>query len=264
MVRRRVLVTGAAGRVAAQLLPGLEHAYELRPMDRACDDDEGGDSRLVIGDLTDQAILARALDGVDAVVHLAGNPDPAAPWGRLREPNVEGFAVLLAAALAADVRRVVFASSVHAMGAYEGVGQWPVDPAWPPAPCCAYGATKAFDEALARVYAYRSDISLIGLRLGLCAPRASAAEAVSGWLRPSDLQSIVIGALDTAVPFGVYHALSWPSRWRWSIDAARADLGYEPERDDADAALPPEAGQGRLSTCAAGAGFGRTSPAQPQ
>jgi NAD+ dependent glucose-6-phosphate dehydrogenase len=264
MVRRHVLVTGAAGRVAAQLLPGLEHAYELRPMDRACDDDEGGDSRLVIGDLTDQAILARALDGVDAVVHLAGNPDPAAPWGRLREPNVEGFAVLLAAALAADVRRVVFASSVHAMGAYEGVGRWPVDSAWPPAPCCAYGATKAFDEALARVYAYQSGISLIGLRLGLCAPRASAAEAVSGWLRPADLQRIVIGALETAVPFGVYHAVSWPSRRRWNLDMAMADLGYDPERDDVEAALAPEAGRGHLSTCVPGAGPGRPFTAEPR
>jgi NAD+ dependent glucose-6-phosphate dehydrogenase len=255
MLRRLVLVTGAAGRVAAQLLPSLDDAYDLRLMDRAGDDAADTDPRLVLGDLTDHDVLDHVLQGVAAVVHLAGNPDPAAPWGRLRDPNVEGFATLLDAALGAGVRRVVFASSVHAMGVYEGTGRWPVDPAWPPAPCCAYGATKAFDEALARVYAYRSQVSTIGLRMGLCTPQASPAEAVAGWLRPADLQRIVIGALETAVPFGVYHALSWPSRRRWNIESAVRDLAYEPLRDEADASGSPDRAEaeGHLSTCA-GAG----------
>lgn len=261
MVRRRVLVTGAAGWVAAQLLPGLEEAYDLRLTDRVGGDPLESDSRLVVGDLMDPAILDDVIEGVDAVVHLAGNPDPTAPWGQLREPNVEGFAALLAAAHAAGIRRVVFASSLHAMGAYEGSGRWPVDPAWPPAPCCAYGATKAFDEALARAYAHRSGISMIGLRLGLCAPGATAAQAVSGWLRPVDLRRIVIGALETATPFGVYHAVSWPSRWRWDITTTRADLGYAPERDDRERSWGPDAGRGHLSTCAPGAGPGRTATA---
>jgi nucleoside-diphosphate-sugar epimerase len=250
MVRRQVLVTGAAGRVAAQLLPALDDAYDLRLMDRAIEDVADTDPRLVRGDLTDHDVLDHVLEGVDAVVHLAGNPDPAAPWGRLRDPNVEGFATLLDAAHGAGVRRVVFASSVHAMGVYEGTRQWPVDPAWPPAPCCAYGATKAFDEALARVYAYRSQVSTIGLRMGLCSPQASPTEAVAGWLRPADLQRIVIGALETAVPFGVYHALSWPSRQRWNIESAVRDLAFEPLRDDMVISGSPDAAEGHLSTCA--------------
>jgi UDP-glucose 4-epimerase len=257
MVRRRIVVTGAAGRVAGQLLPALEDAYELRLMDRAGDPDGRGDARLVVGDLTDRTVLDQVLDGVEGVVHLAGNPDPEAAWGQLREPNVEGFAALLAAAHAAGVRRVVFASSVHVMGAYEASGRWPVDPDWPPAPCCAYGATKAFDEALARVYAYRSDMSLIGLRLGLCTAEASAAQAVSGWLRPVDLQRIVIAALDAKGRFGIYHAVSWPSRWRWNIETAMNELGYEPERDDAQGAWVPEAGGGHVATCGPGTASGR-------
>jgi nucleoside-diphosphate-sugar epimerase len=201
--------------------------------------------------LTDQAVLDRALDDVDAVVHLAGNPDPDATWDELQEPNVEGFVALLAAARRHGVRRVVFASSVHAMGVYEGSGRWPIDPAWPPAPCCAYGATKAFDEALARAYAYQSGMSLVGLRFGLCTPRASHAEAVAGWLRPSDLQRIVIGALATDVRFGVYHALSGPSRPRWNIDTTIRDLAYEPEGDGPEeSARRPQPADTHLSTCA--------------
>jgi nucleoside-diphosphate-sugar epimerase len=246
MVDRQVLVTGAMGRVAAQLLPALRERGEPRLMDRneAQDGDDG--SPLITGELTDRRVLDEALDGVDAVIHLAGNPDPEAPWQALREPNIEGFAELLVAARDHGVRQVVFASSVHAMGAYEGRKRWPIDPAWPPAPCCSYGATKAFDEALARAYDYRTGMSLIGLRMGLCAPEATPAEAVAGWLRPADLQHLVIGALDADVSFGVYHAVSWPRRHRWDIGTAVHDLGYDPERSDDH---PPEIAGDALTTC---------------
>jgi UDP-glucose 4-epimerase len=248
---RRILVTGGTGKVAAQLIPGLRERYELRLVDRAADQDERG-VPLVAGELTDRPVLDRALEGVDSVVHLAGNPDPAASWTELQEPNVEGFEALLAASREHGVRRVVFASSVHAMGAYEGLGQWPIDPAWPPFPCCKYGATKAFDEALARVYAYRSDMFLIGLRFGLCTPQASPAEAVAGWLGTTDLRRVVVAALETDVRLGVYHAVSWPSRHRWNIEPTVRELGYEPERDGGpDEDRAGRTGDEHLSTCAA-------------
>jgi NAD+ dependent glucose-6-phosphate dehydrogenase len=243
----RLLVTGATGRVAGQLLPGLE-GRELRLMDRAAADDDGpAGAQVVVGELTDRDLLDELLDGVDAVVHLAGNPAPDSSWAELREPNVEAFTALLSAAQKHGVRRVVFASSVHAMGVYEGQGRWPIDPAWPPAPCCAYGATKAFDEALARAYAYRSPMSLVGLRFGLCSPTPSDAEAVAGWTGPGDLQQIVNAALEADVSFGVYHAMSWPSRRRWNLDAAVRELGYQPERNGPD--LNHDAGAGHVSTC---------------
>jgi nucleoside-diphosphate-sugar epimerase len=249
VVSSRLLVTGAAGRVAWQLLPGLTERYDLRLTDRVGVADQSAGSTLVVGELTDHHLLDELLGSVDAVVHLAGNPDPGSSWSGLREPNVEAFTALLSAARRHGVQRVVFASSVHAMGVYEGLGRWPVDPTWPPAPCCAYGATKAFDEALARVYAYRSTMSLIGLRLGLCAPAASEAEAVAGWLGPADLQQLVIRALETDVTFGVYHAMSWPSRRRWNLDVTIRELGYEPDREGCPEADDGDAGAGHLSTC---------------
>jgi NAD-dependent epimerase/dehydratase family protein len=257
MESNRLLVTGASGRVAEQLLPGLPERYDLRLTDRS--GEVGSD--LVAGELTDHDLLDDLLEGVDAVVHLAGNPDPSSSWSQLRDPNVEAFTALLSAARNHGVRRVVFASSVHAMGVYEGLGRWPIDPAWPPAPCCAYGATKAFDEALARVYAYRSTMSLIGLRLGLCAPTATAAEAAAGWLGPADLQQIVIRALETDVTFGVYHAVSWPSRRRWNLDATVGELGHEPNRKEPWTTDADDAGARHLSTCTLEEGVGPTNQA---
>jgi nucleoside-diphosphate-sugar epimerase len=243
--RDTLLVTGAAGRVAQQLLPGLDPGANVRRTDVEPADDDAG---LLTGNLTDPDLLDRALDGVDVVVHLAGNPEPTAPWQQLQQPNVEGFVALLAAAERHGVRLVVFASSVHAMGAHEGSGHWPVDPSWPPAPCCAYGATKAFDEALARAYAYRTGLSLVGLRLGLCSPDPTPDEARAGWLAPVDLRQIVRRAVEADVGFGVYSAVSWPSRRRWDLRTAMEELGYEPVRDDSDEGADP-AGDAHLSTC---------------
>jgi hypothetical protein len=244
---RQVLVTGAAGRVGQQLLPGLRERVDLRLMDRVPVADADGGGRVLVGELTDRRLLNDAVAGVDAIVHLAGNPDPEASWRDLRDPNVDGFAALLAASRDRGVRRVIFASSVHAMGSYDGRWRWPIDPGWPPAPCCSYGATKAFDEALARAYDYQTEMSLIGLRLGLSTPEASPAEAVAGWLRPADLHRVVLGALETDVKFGVYHAVSWPGRRRWRIDATINELGYQPEHDDVPepADAPPTTCSGR-------------------
>ncbi|MDP9394790.1 MAG: NAD-dependent epimerase/dehydratase family protein [Actinomycetota bacterium] len=243
----RVLLTGAMGSVGDQLLPALEERYDVRLLDRAADGDRAAEPRTVIGELTDPDVLDRALDGVTAVVHLAGNPDPDAAWHELREPNVEGFVKLLAAAQRHGVRRVVFASSVHAMGAHEGSRRWPVDPAWPPAPCCAYGATKAFDEALARAYAYRTPMSLVGLRMGYCSPDATPEQKVAGWLGTPDLRQIFLRALVADVRFGVYGAVSWPSHARWDIGTAMRELGYEPERSE-DAG-EPDVDAAPLCTC---------------
>jgi NAD+ dependent glucose-6-phosphate dehydrogenase len=246
----RLLITGAAGRVAAQLLPALVGRQELRLTDHSGEARTPSGSTVIVGELTDRDLLDELLDGVDAVVHLAGNPDPGSSWSELREPNVEAFTALLSVARSRGVRRVVFASSVHAMGVYEGLRQWPIDPAWPPAPCCPYGATKAFDEALARAYSYRSRMSLIGLRLGLCTPAPSDAEAAAGWTGPADLQQIVVRSLESDRTFGVYHAMSWASRRRWNLDATIAELGYEPDRENGHLGdVSADAGDEHLSTC---------------
>lgn len=234
----RVLVTGAAGRVAQQLLPGLQE-YGLRLMDRTR---PRGTADAVTGELTDRSVLAEAVDGMDAVVHLAGDPDPEADWRDLEPANVDGFVALLAAAQQAGVRRVVFASSVHAMGQYEADGSLPIHPLWRPAPCCLYGATKVFDEAIARVYARRGRLSTIGLRLGATTPRPTEYGQLPGWLGPADLRQLVTLSLTTDVRFGVYPGISANTRSRWDICTARQDLGYAPVLDSEDYAGDVDAG----------------------
>jgi hypothetical protein len=88
-----------------------------------------------------------------------------------------------------------------------------------------------------------------GYELGLCVPDPTAA-AAAGWTGPADLQQIVIRALETDVRFGVYHAMSRPSRQRWSLDATVRSSATSPNAraaplDD----LAPDVGAAHLSTC---------------
>lgn len=232
MSPRTVLLTGAAGRVARQLLPGLG-AYRLRLLDRTAPGDVPEGAEVLVGELTDRTLLARAVEGMDAVVHLAGEPDPEADWDDLEAPNVDGFARLLEAAREHGVRRVVYASSVHAMGRYEAEGRVLIDPTWAPAPCCVYGATKAFDEALAGVVAHRGGPSTVGLRLGATRPEPGAARDLPGWLGPEDLRRLVVRALEADVVAAVYPGVSANTGGRWSLTTARVELGYEPVQDSA-------------------------------
>ncbi|MFF0269883.1 NAD-dependent epimerase/dehydratase family protein [Kribbella sp. NPDC004536] len=209
----RVVVTGAAGNVAQQVLPALEQRYELRPVD------------LADGDLSDAAVAGRLVADADAIVHLAGNAQPSASWDELFAPNIVAVANILAAA---RKKRVVFASSVHAVGQYrEGI----VDSHSPAAPCCSYGASKAYAEAAANSHCYQFGGSAICLRLGACTPEPPALDALEHWLGPEDLQQLVIRALETPVRFAIVPGISANTGSRWST---ANPIGYSPTQDSAN------------------------------
>lgn len=216
----RVLITGAAGGVAALLLPGLRERHEVRETDR-----RGGGP--YAGDLTDPAFAAEVVEGMDAVIHLAANASPEATWEELYEANLVAAANVLDAAAGANVRKVLLASSGHAMGQYVRPGAL-VSPALPPAPCCPYGASKAFVEAAGRVAAYRHGIHVVVLRLGAVYPVPPALEAMAAWLAPDDLRQLVDRALEADVRFTVCHGMSANQPAQWDL---ANDIGYRPLND---------------------------------
>ncbi len=119
--KRRVLVTGAAGLIGSYFAERSREAYDLRLMVRG---DEDGIEKLaawgevVTADLADLDRLKELCAGIDIVLHLAGTPDAAALWKDLLEANIVGTYNIFAAAKAAGVRRVVYASSIHAVSGY--------------------------------------------------------------------------------------------------------------------------------------------------
>ena len=223
-----VLLTGAAGGVGTFLRRGLPAlGWKLRCYDRRpiLDDPDA-----VTADIRDPVALAAAMDGVDAVVHLAGIPTEDT-FDRIRDANIDGSYRVFEAARAAGVGRVVYASSNHAVGFLPRQELAPV--AVPPRPDTFYGLSKAFGEALGQLYADRHGMAVACLRIGSCFQRPTSTRQLSTWLSPADTVSLVDAALRAPSPgFTVVWGVSANTRNWWDLTAARA-LGYE-SVDDAE------------------------------
>jgi len=228
---RSVLLTGSEGIIGTALrdrLPDL--GWRLRGFDRVA----GAD---VVGELTDPAALDAAMAGVDAVIHLAGQPTEG-PWPVIRESNIEGCFQLFEAARRAGVRRVVFASSNHAAGftprPSDEAAELPPDT--PPRPDTLYGVSKVFGEALGRYYHDRYGFEVACLRIGTFADRPPDRRALSTWLSPDDCARLVDCCLRSPE---LGYALIWgvsanADRW-WSLVNP---VGYRPESDASLAGTP--------------------------
>ena len=225
----KVLVTGAAGsigRTVVRGLPGLGH--EVRGLDLV----DGPSLPLgwVTGDCLDPAVADEAVSGVDAVIHLAGNPSEASLPESL-ESHVHTTGRLLEAMVAHGVRRMAYASSNHAVGHTPASERLQVETR--PRPDTYYGVAKAAAEALLSLYADRRGISSVALRSGSFGTRPTSVRELSTWLSPDDAVRMVDAAIRTTEPgFHVLYGISANTRAWWDLGAGRA-LGYDP-KDDAE------------------------------
>ena len=115
------LVTGASGYLGVEMVRQLRaQGRDVRALVRRWDAEQllmGTGASAVLGDVTEPATLAPALEGVSRVFHMAGVVGHrASDDARLQRVNVDGARNLLDAAARAGVERVVFTSSVGAMG----------------------------------------------------------------------------------------------------------------------------------------------------
>lgn len=255
MTTTTVLVTGASGRIGGFLRTRLvrpgRHLRLLTP-DPLPPLAGTGDEELLTGSVLDEELLARASAGADAVVHLGGIPTEAG-FDAVVETNVVGGRRVLEAAHRAGVRRVVLASSSHALGfrrreeAVDGV----LPDGLAPRPDTYYGWSKAAVEHLAQLYADRFGQEVVSLRIGACTERPHTERDLAIWLSPDDVGRLVEAALTGPVEgHVVVWGVSRNTRAWWSQAAARA-LGYEAHDDSevfAADLLRARAEAGRSST----------------
>ena len=245
---QRILITGASGRVGRMLRSRLARpGRALRLTDRGPQTEpvRGEAVELCTGDITDPRFMDTVCDGVDAVVHL-GALKTEDTWENLIRVNVDGARTVLESARHAGVRRVILASSVHAVGFYREPGTRPTPPGVPaptardgvPAvlpmrPDSYYGVSKAAVEALGSLYADRYGMAVFALRLGDCAPEPPGEWALHSWLSPDDCGRLVEACLSADVTgYRVLWGVSRNTRRRWSLAEGEA-IGYCP-RDDAE------------------------------
>ncbi|MFC4584587.1 NAD-dependent epimerase/dehydratase family protein [Sphaerisporangium corydalis] len=228
---KNILVTGAAGRIGACLADGLpEYGHTLRLLDKVAIDRAGHE--VVVCDVTDAKALEGAMDGVTAVVHLAGIPSTSASFERLLTANIEGTYRVFEAARLAGVERVVYASSNHAAGFTPRQESAPAGT--PVAPDSHYGVSKAYGEALGRFYSDRYGMRVASLRIGSFRDRPKSPRELSTWISHGDMVRLTHACLTSPdLTYAAVWGVSANTRSWWDPAAGLA-LGYEP-RDDAEA-----------------------------
>src|SRR5215216_610280 len=153
-----ILITGAAGGIGTRLRQLLKGVYpKLRVSDVRAPADLGPDETFVPAELSDLAAVEKIVQGVDGIVHLGGF-SVEGPWETILNSNIVGCYNLFEAARKAKVKRVIFATSNHAVGYYPRRRKIGIDEHV--RPDSRYGVSKAFGEALGAMYAYKHGLSV--------------------------------------------------------------------------------------------------------
>ncbi len=241
-----VLLTGASGRVAEAILADLGDEYDWRLLDRYPPEvDVPGET--VVADVTDREAVREAVEGVGAVIHLAGDPRPEAPWESVLTNNIDGTQVVFEAAVDAGVERVAFASSNHAVGAFETDERTPdlyrahddfrLDGTELPRPGNLYGVSKAAGETLGRYYHDAHGLSVVCVRIGNLTkghPPEDYERGQAMWLSYRDCAHLFERCLEAEYGYEVVYGISDNDRKYYSIERARDVLGYDPRDNSAD------------------------------
>ncbi len=239
---KRILITGAAGDVGSRITPLLKAIYPEVVLSDLREPANCHGLRFVKADLAQVSEVAAAVKGIDAIMHLGGFSVDG-PWDAILSANIVGCYNLFEEARKAGVKRIVFASSNHAVGFYPRSETIPADVTL--RPDGRYGVSKAFGEALGAMYAMKHGIGVTSLRIGNVNEKPLDARRMAIMLHPEDLvQLIRIGFETPDLVYEVLYGMSDNKRAWWDNARAR-ELGYKPKHRSEDFAEHALAEQAR-------------------
>ena len=228
---KKLVLTGAAGQLGSRL---------REPLSKMCDvlvstdlaEDVGAlfdGETYVKADLSSLDAMVDLLKGADMVVHFGAIGDEA-PWDDILQSNIIGAYNIWEAAYRNGVKRVVYASSVHAVGMHKKTDTIGLDV--PHRPDTYYGLAKCFSEDLASLYWDKRGVESVCMRIFSCAP-ATNARSIGTWLSYDDLIHLVERSVDSpVVGFSIVYGIS--DNDRAVVDNTKArHLGYRP-KDNAE------------------------------
>ncbi|WP_295313178.1 NAD(P)-dependent oxidoreductase [Roseobacter sp.] len=227
----KLVLTGAAGRLGS---------YLREPLTAICDELVSTDIADDIGtlypgetyvraDLAEMDQIAPVLEGADMVIHFGAIVDEK-PFEELLGPNFVGSYNIWEAGYKAGVRRIIYASSIHAVGMHLKSDFIGTDAEH--RPDTFYGLAKCFTEDLGRMYWDKRGLESVHLRILSCA-QVNNSRALGSWLSYGDLIRLVVRAIDTpSTGFAIIYGVS--DNDRAPVDNAKASfLGYRP-KDNAE------------------------------
>ncbi len=228
----RLLITGAGGNLGRVLREGLAPlATTLRLSDRVDMGEAASHEELVQCELGDFEQVMKMVEGCDGVVHFGAVPVER-PWAEVLESSIIGGYNVYEAARRHGIKRVVYASSIHAVGYVrreEGA-----DTDTPHRPDGLYGLSKCFVEDLAKLYFHKFGMESACLRINSCFEKPADRRHMATWLSFPDLVRLVERCLVAErVGFSVVYGISDNDELFFSNHKV-AHLGYRPQ-DNAEA-----------------------------
>ena len=226
----RVLVTGAAGSVGQCVVQGLQENHSVRGHDRV--PTPHVDDHLV-SDLNDFTAVERAVEGMDAIVHLGGLPG-GDDWDALLQSNFVGTYHVFEAARKHGVKRIAYASRAGVLGPYPKDQTRTTEMV--PRPVGHYTVSKVFGESLAYSYVHQYGMEIVCVRIGNFKLERDLPEHPHH-LSHGDCVRVFERAIthpdvQFEVVFGV-SASNWPL---YDLEHGKRAIGYEPQ----DVAIGPE------------------------
>lgn len=228
---KKLVLTGAAGRLSSYLRePLAKMADELVSTDLV---DDIGDlypgERYQRADLASLDDMLDVLEGADMVVHMGAYADEG-PFEQLLGPNFIGAYNIWEAAHRQGLKRVVYASSIHAVGMHPKTDF--IDTQVRHRPDTFYGLAKCFAEDLGSLYWDKRGLESVHMRILSCA-QVNNARALGSWLSYDDLIQLVQRSIEAPVTgFSIIYGVS--DNDRAPVDNSQASfLGYRP-RDNAE------------------------------
>lgn len=236
----KILITGATGNIGKNLTDHLMKNHELVLVDIDFEnfpEELKENVKIIKKDLSDLKEWEGLLDDIEYVIQLAGNPDEHADfYDELVDLNyVLPQNLYKEAEKAPRLKRIIFASSIHASGGYpENVQVKTTDQIRPDD---LYGVSKAYLEALASYYSFKKGIESIGIRIGDYKVDDSELDpngdpkSLAMYFSARDMNHLIDCCLKAELeePYLLVNGLSNNTFLRLDIDSARVKLGYEPE-----------------------------------
>ncbi len=238
MSKRRILVTGAAGRIGSAFRAYVGDRYDLRlAVHHRAKLKEPGKHEVIELDFKDAEACRRACSGIDVVMHIGGLASPRAGfYDGILESNIIGTYNIFRAAKDQQCRRVVYTSSVRAADGYPLDVQ--VDADSPVRPMTLYGVSKCFGEALCHYFAHAEGLPCIAVRVGTWEGNGEweedriNARNMSTFVSKRDLCQLLLRCIETPdIVFAIAHGISDNRFKRLDITTTRELLGYAPQDD---------------------------------
>ena len=230
-MNKKILITGASGHLGGMLFKSLANlGYKKLVGTDLKKKNIEKNQKFILANLKNLKTIKNLTKGVYAIVHFGAIPIEDTQSNILQN-NIIGTYNLFEAARINKVKRIIFASSNHAIGFHRRKTK--LDQFSNQRPDSHYGLSKAFGEELSRFYADKFNIQSMCIRIGSCLRVPEDRRHLSTWISYGDLTQLVnIGIKHKSIHNEIVYGAS-KNKKSWWNNARAYQLGYKP-KDSAD------------------------------